>query len=337
VQVSTPRRTALVDPLALPDLARLRAALDRPDVEVVFHGGDYDVSVLTRDHGFRFDRVFDTMIAATLLGEERVGLADLVGGAFGVTLDKRFQKADWARRPLSPEHLEYLRRDTAYLLALRDLFHDRLAAADLVEEAGIEFRRLAARRGRRAEPDPEGWRRLKGAERLGAEGRAVLHALFAWREREAERRDAPPFHVLPPQALVAIAGRPPQSEEDLRLLHPGDRRRHGSAILAVSREGIEAAASGRAPAPPGRPAADPAEQARRKVLRRREEALRDWRRDEAARRKVPNVVVLPNPALEWIVETRPATVEALAAHPDVGRKRADRYGRAILDALARSD
>src|SRR5438552_17078067 len=111
------------------------------------HGGDYDISVLSRGHGFAFARVFDTMVAATLLGDEKVGLQALVEGAFGVHLSKKHQKADWGKRPFTAEQVDYLRSDTTHLLALHDLLAERLRAADLVEESEIEFRRLAARRG----------------------------------------------------------------------------------------------------------------------------------------------------------------------------------------------
>ncbi len=333
VQVTTAEESALIDPLALPDLEPLRAALGRPEVEVVLHGGDYDVAVLSRDHGFTFTRVFDTHVAATLLGEARVGLADLVGYAFGVTLDKRFQTADWARRPLSGEHLEYLAADTRWLLPLRDRLAAALAAQDLWEEAEIEFRRLAARRGKPLSTDPEGWRRLKGAGELSAAGRAVLHALWAWREAEAQRRDVPPFKVLAPQALVSLAQRPEalvDPRAPLAGLHPREASRHGRAVREAVVRGLLEAQAGRAPAAPERPRPSEDERQRRRLLERREDALRAWRKAEAVARGVPTVVVLPNPALDWLVAQDGVDLASLAAHPDVGPKRAARYGADLL-------
>jgi ribonuclease D len=335
VQVTANGRTALLDALALGDLSPLLTLVDRPEVEVVFHGGDYDIAVLTRDHGFRFDRVFDTMIAATLLGVERVGLADLVEAQFGVRLEKKFQTADWARRPLPPEQLEYLRRDTIFLPGLRASLAGRLAAADLVEEAEIEFRRLAARRGRVAEFDPEGWRRLDGAARLDAPRRAVLAALFLWREREAERRDRPPFKVFRPDQLVRAAERPPRSVGQVLGLRWARDARAAREILAAIEEGERAAREGRAPPPAATTPPSPEERARRTTRRRAEEAVKDWRRREAKRRGVPNLVVLPNPAVEWLLDARPTTAEELAAAPDIGPKRTARYAKEILEVLAR--
>ncbi len=335
VQVSAPGIDAIVDPLRVADLSPLAAVVARAEVEVVMHGGDYDISVLSRDHRFEFRRVFDTMIAATLLGDERLGLAALVEGAFGVLLDKRHQKADWGARPFTPDQVEYLRNDTTHLLALRDLLAARLQAADLVEEAEIEFRRLAARRGAAFAENPDAWRRAKGSDRLDATGRAVLAAVWRWREERARARNVPLFKVLATEALVALASRPPRTFDEARAIL-GARtmeRGRGEEILAAVREGLASAARGEAPPPTERPVRTSEERQalnRRRVL---EEKARAWRTEEAKRRHVPNVVVLPNPALEDLLDHPPRDVADLASRPDVGSKRAARYGEALLRLL----
>lgn len=339
VQVTANGKSSILDVVAVPDLEPLRQAVERPDVELVFHGGDYDISLLSRDHGFHFDRVFDTMIAATLLGDEKVGLADLVREAYGVELDKRFQKVDWAKRPLTEEQIDYLHRDTVYLPGLRDLYQERLEEADLVEESQIEFRRLAAREGKVATFDPEGWRRMKGAAGLDDRGRAILHALHAWREEEAKRKNRPPFKVLGPRQMVDLAtGAPPEvrSPDDLRGLPPSLRRRYGRAVVGVVQAATAAAATGHVPPKATRTPTTGAQRQLSRDLRKQEDALRDWRRSEAKKRTVPNLVVLPNRALGDIVRHPPSDVAALAAHPDIGPKRAARYGDAILKTLAKA-
>jgi ribonuclease D len=333
VQVSAPGLDAIVDALAVADLAPLRDVVAAGRTEVVFHGGDYDIGLLRRDHGFSFPRVFDTMVAATLLGDEQVGLAALLERFSGVRLDKRFQKADWRRRPFGPSEIEYLRNDVAHLLALREDLGARLAAADLVEEAEIEFRRLARRSLPPPADDPLAWKRIKGAERLDARGRAILVSLFRWRDAVARERDVPRFKVLASEALLAIATWIPLDARALagmREVPAPVARRHGEEILAAIRSGTAAAERGedpglvREPRPPARGV---------RGAKDREERLRRWRTEEARARGVPNVVVLPNPALEAIVADPPRDVRALAAMEDVGPKRAARYGEAIL-ALA---
>jgi ribonuclease D len=336
VQLSVPGLDAIVDPLAVPDLSPLRDLVDRPEPLLVMHGGDYDVLILSREHGFRFHRVFDTMLAATVLGDERVGLQALVEGAFGVHLSKKHQTADWGKRPFTPDHLDYLRGDTAHLFGLHDLLSARLAEADLVEEAEIEFRRLAARRGVVKPHDPDAWRAMKGADKLDALGRAVAASLFAWRDGLAKQHDVPRFRVMPNEGLVALAARPPATDADVASVVGGSKVvRMGDAATLL--EAVAAArateARGEAPPPEERPRLGAEERARADVVRRREERLRRWRKDEAAARKVPNLVVLPNPALEAMSETPPPSVDALAAMPDVGAKRAARYGAKILELL----
>jgi ribonuclease D len=339
LQLTARGRSAIVDVLAVEDLGPLRRALDREDVEVVLHGGDYDITVLTRDHDFRFRRVFDTMIAATLLGDAQVGLAALVQDHFGVALDKRYQRADWGRRPLTPEQIDYLRRDTMYLPTLRAHYVRRLAEADITEEAHIEFARLATRQGSPARFDEEGWRRIKGARGLDARARAVLRRLYLWREDRARARDMPPFKVLAPAAMVALARqvrRPPRHPGELPGLTDRQRKRHGRDLVPVVAAGVEDAAAGRAPGRAARPRPTPQEVAQARTRRRREDRLRAWRRREAQRRGVPNAVVLPNPALQWLLDEMPARAEDLGVCPDIGPKRVERYGSdwiTILDDL----
>src|SRR5439155_591670 len=110
-------RTAIIDPLALPDLAPLGELLADPAVEKVFHDADYDLRILDRDYRFHAARIFDTRIAAQLAGEPAVGLAALLEKYVGVKLAKEHQKADWSRRPLPPAMLEYAAADTQQLPA----------------------------------------------------------------------------------------------------------------------------------------------------------------------------------------------------------------------------
>lgn len=337
VQLTIPQHDSVIDALAFENLDPLRDALDRTDVEIVMHGGDYDISVLTRDFGFRFEHVFDTMIAATILGRKQLGLAALVDEHFDVQLDKRFQRADWGRRPVSDDQMLYLQRDTIYLLPLREHLLAELQAAGLMEVAEIEFRRLARRTGKPWAVDPEGWRRVKGSNKLDAIGRCVLRALHAWREQEAEKRNQPPFKVFAPRTMLALAAKPPRRARhprELPFLSVREQHRYGRAVLAAVQRGLEAHAAG--DIPPARVASplSPEEAHRLRSAKKVEDRLRAWRRDEAGDRKVPNLVVLPNPALEWLARETPRTREDLLACEDLGPERVERYGATLLELVA---
>ena len=127
VQISAAGFDALIDPFAIPDLEPLRPVLIRDRLETVMHDADSDLRILDRDYGLRVGKVFDTRVAAQLLGEPGIGLAALLEKYLATKLDKRFQRADWSLRPLSPEMMEYAASDTRHLHALRDLLRNELS------------------------------------------------------------------------------------------------------------------------------------------------------------------------------------------------------------------
>ena len=166
--VSTPSADYIVDPIVLRDLTTLAPFFANPGQQKVFHAAEYDVICLRRDYGFEFTNLFDTMSAARTLGWPQVGLAAILETHFGVTMDKRFQRADWKRRPLTPEQLDYARMDTHYLLALRERQLEALTNAGCMTEAQEEFERLALlrRESDSERPDPAAFWRVKGAREL---------------------------------------------------------------------------------------------------------------------------------------------------------------------------
>jgi len=120
IQFSTSDEDALVDPLALDDLSPLADIFASPKIEKIFHAAEYDLICLKRDFGFSFANLFDTMVAARILGWEEIGLGSILKAEFDVQLDKRFQRANWGKRPLAAELINYASRDTHYLIPLRD-------------------------------------------------------------------------------------------------------------------------------------------------------------------------------------------------------------------------
>ncbi len=220
IQVSSDRDTAVVDPLALKDLAPLGEILADPSIEVIFHDADYDLRSLDRDYGFRARNLFDTRIAAQLLGEPGVGLSALLLKYFGVTLNKKYQRADWSQRPLTPEMIDYAASDTTHLPALRDRLHEELRLKDRLSWAQEEFARLELLRWNGNVADPDIHMRLKGARTLPRRGQMALRALHAWRENKARGLDRATFRVMQNETLVAVAQAMPADAEALRKL-PG--------------------------------------------------------------------------------------------------------------------
>jgi ribonuclease D len=126
IQISTREREYLVDSLALPDLSVLGGVFADANTQKVFHAGDYDLTCLKRDYAFQFANVFDTMLAASALGEESLGLAGLLEKYLDIHIDKKYQRADWGKRPIKAEMLRYAQMDSHYLLALRDVLVPQL-------------------------------------------------------------------------------------------------------------------------------------------------------------------------------------------------------------------
>ena len=330
VQVSSDHETALVDPLAVPDLSPLGTLLASDRVEVVIHDADYDLRILDRDYGFRARRVFDTRVAAQLLGEPAVGLAALLEQYFGVSLDKKLQRADWSVRPLTPEMITYAAADTMYLPKLRDLLADRLDAAGRTAWAQEEFRHLEDVRWT-APPTEEGWLRLKGAKILPRRAQAVLRALHGWREQTARALDRPPFRVIQNESLLAIARAVPRNQRELlavRGLAASVARRYGAQLLAALEMGL-ADPMDNLPVPTRgtRPRPDPAAEARLERLK----ALRNQRAQELG---LEPGVLCPNGALQAVARMAPATVAALEAIEELRRWQIAALGPAAMLAAA---
>jgi ribonuclease D len=224
IQVSVPGHDYLVDPLANVELAPLAQTLAHK--EIVLQGADFDLRLLRRSFGFVATRIFDTVIAARLLGIRSFSLAALVEKFFGVTLVKGSQKANWARRPLPRHMAEYAMNDTRYLLPLAEKLE-----AGLHERGRWDWFRQSCERAleqaavERSRDDEEAWR-ITGSGKLGPRASAVLRELWLWRDKEAQAVDRPSFHILQNHLLLEAAQKFAAGEvPDYRHFSP--RRREG--------------------------------------------------------------------------------------------------------------
>ena len=224
VQLSLAEQDYLVDPLAGFDLSPLAAALE--DKEIVLQGADFDLRLMKRSFDFTATRVFDTVIAARLLGIREFSLAALVERYFGVTLSKGSQKANWAQRPLPPQMAEYAMNDTRYLLPLAEKLEAELREKNRYDwfEQSCERARVQAA-VQRVRDEEEAWR-ISGSGTLSPRASAVLRAIWRWRDREAQAADRPSFHILQNHLMIEAAkgfeaGRVPE------FRHLSPRRRRG--------------------------------------------------------------------------------------------------------------
>ncbi len=328
IQFSTQERDYIVDPLVLSDLNALAPLFANPHQQKVFHAAEYDLLGLRRDFGFECANLFDTMIAAGTMGWQHMGLAAILEAHFGVKLNKRYQRTNWGRRPLTADQLEYARCDTHYLLPLRDLLQAALSAEGRVEEASEAFALLAQVTG---EPKPAAndrfWR-INGARDLTPTQASVLRQVYSYREQQADQTDQPPFKVMSEQTLLEIALSCPKHLSELKVvtgMTPGQIRRHGGELLWAVQRGLSAPA----PPPPLFPRA-PDE------VRERYDRLHEWRKQTAQARGVQSNFILPREVLWELARRMPRTLAELDTIEHLGPWRRQAYGPAVLKVLAES-
>ena len=335
LQISSASQTALIDPLAVTDLAPVGALLSDPEVEKIFHDADYDLRVLDRDYGFRAVRLFDTRIAAQLAGEPAIGLAALLEKYAGVRLDKEHQKADWSLRPLTPPMLAYAAADTQHLLRLRDALEQRLTQLGRLTWAQEEFNQLESLRwtaggGGPAAGDEETYLRLKGAKGLPPRGLAALRLLHRWRETVAEREDKAPFRIIGNDALLGVSRALPGATHDLsriRELPASLARRHGTALL-------EAVARARALPESELPRLERRARPHKDAgFDARVEKLKEARNRVATELGLEAGVLCGRTTLEAVARARPVDRAALERVAELRRWQVGALGDALLEAL----
>lgn len=322
IQFSIPSADYLVDPLALLDISVLGGLFASPKTEKVFHAAEYDLLTLKRDFNFTFTNLFDTMVAARILGRPRVGLGNLLEEEFGVILDKKYQRANWGKRPLSRQMLDYARLDTHYLIRLRGLLSRQLQSSGHMPLAKEDFARLCQVNGSPPEPQEVDVWRINGVRDLTPQQVTILRYLAEYRQTRARALDRPLFKVISDKALVAIAQTEPQSLNELGHLHGMTGRQlrwHGQSLLDAVRRGAQ-------DKPTHRPSSPQVDERTILLL----EELKEWRKHTARSMGVESDVVLPRDIMEQIAWRKPASQDALAEIMADVPWRLEKYGGRLL-------
>ena len=240
LQLSTRDHTAIIDPIPIGTPARLGTLLEHRDVEVVFHDADYDLRLLQQDYRWHVRNIFDTRIAAQLLGVRAFGLAALLERYFGVKLDKKHQRADWSMRPLPQGMLDYAAQDTIHLLELRDRLKHDLEHAGRWDWAREEFALLEGTKWG-DDDSANAFLRIKGARDLTRRELAVLRELVPWRDAIARQLDRATFRVVGNEQLLDIARQQPATRETLAAIKGMPRallEARGNELLDAVKRGL---------------------------------------------------------------------------------------------------
>ena len=329
LQLSTRDQSAILDPLPIGAPELLGRLVESPEVEKVFHDADYDLRLLRQDYGWAVRNVFDTRIAAQLIGLRAFGLAALLERYFGMKLDKQFQRADWSQRPLTQGMLDYAAQDTRWLLDLRDRLRDELVRLGRLGWAQEEFARLE---NVRWEPEEAGdaYLRLKGARDLTRRELAVLGEVVRWRDAVAAELDRATFRVVGNEALFALARQQPTTREALAAVKGMPRgilERRGSDVLDAVRRGL-AVPDDQLPRFPRAARWDRDPDFDDRVSRVK--AVRDA---AAERLDLDPGVLCSRDRLEAVARRNPSTLEELAAMPELRRWQVDVLGEQLVRAL----
>lgn len=329
IQISIPAADYIIDPEAELDLSPLGNLLDDASVEKVFHAAEYDLILLQRTYGWVLHNLFDTMWAARILGYQKLGLANMLDQFYGVKTSKRYQRANWCRRPLSMAELRYAQTDTHYLLDMRDRLAAELDAQGCIAEAAEIFAEQAQVTVPDTDFSPDGFWSLNGAYHMSPAQQSALAALYVFRDEEARRRDSPPFKVMGDRTLLELAEALPRRESELSDIYgmsTGQQRRYGAHLLNL----IAKARETPPPRPPSRPPRPPDD-----VLNRFE-TLHNWRKQRARRRGVESDVILYRDILWKLAVARPTSLDELQALDLLGPWRLETYGEDLLRVLRSS-
>lgn len=330
IQISTDEATFILDPLSIGEISLLASTMADASVEKVFHAPSYDFYCLRRDYDFEFRNIFDTHIAAQLLGHEFLGLDSLMEDLLSIHHSKRRQRDDWSRRPLQSEQLEYAAMDTHHLLQLRDTLEKELKKKKRLDWAREEFETAANAQRLPREFDANGYRRIKGCRSLEPQQQSALRALYVLRDGIARELDVPPFKVLNNSVLVDLVKNPPENTKEMfhrsGISYRIARKYSGSILTAIEKSCKES------PVPDS---AQPRNNNRssNRESKRRVEALKKWRHAKSQVLGLPVGVVFPANLLEILAEAVPATLEELGKIPGMRRWRIQEFGREILLAL----
>lgn len=357
IQISTNQQTFVIDPLAIRTMDVLRPLFGSQKIKKVFHGADYDLRSLFRDFSIEVKNLFDTMVASQFIDKKELSLAGVLNERFGILLSKKYQRANWSKRPLSHKMLLYAAHDTAHLIRLyRELeqelrFKGRLSWVEeeckrlsvectLGGDSGLT-RRLANGQNRggslthfispKAQPrNTPLFKRFKGAGKMEPRDLAILENLLLFRERRAMQEDRPPFRLFANHVIEKLVRTKPTDREALRKVSglPADfMKRYAEGVLKAIRSGLELLADRLPSFPKTRsPAPAPKKQAR---LRR----LKAWREQKASQLALEPGLVCNNVLLEALAEAHPKDPDEIRAIPRMKNWQRETFGYEIVDVL----
>ena len=329
IQMAATNINVVIDPLAIQDLSPLKPIFKRSDICKIFHGADYDVRSLYRDFHITIHNLFDTELASRFLGVPETGLEAVLKKKFAVTLNKKFQRKDWSRRPLPPDMIAYAAEDAGYLLPLAKSLKAELDEKNRLGWVYEECEYLSRVRAITVNDQPL-YLNFKGAGKLDSRSLAVLEALLGFRREVARRKDKPLFRIFGNRSLMELAGKKPLNLKQLEKTGALSARQismYGREILTTIQGAMKL------------PAEELPVYPRKKAPRvslavaGRVKALRNWRDKQAQKLAIDPALICNKALISSIAVQRPLKFSELAAIKEMKNWQRKEFGRDIVKVL----
>jgi ribonuclease D len=329
IQLATEKISVVVDPLQIDDLSPLNPLFANPDIQKIFHGADYDVRSLYRDFKIKIKNLFDTELACRFLGIKETGLKAVLKAFFEITIDKKYQKKDWSKRPLPKEMIEYASKDVIYLLPLAKILIDKLEEIDRLIWVLEECHNLSKVRSVLSDEEPL-FLKFKGAGRLKSRGLAVLEALLQYRKAVAEKKDRPLFKIIGNDSIMKIATARPATLRRLKGIKALSGRQismYGNDLIQVVAGALKLAEN-ELPVYPRKTASPiPSE-----VLERIK-VLKSWRDSKAVALNMDSGMVCNNALITAIALKNPEDKKSMGTIKEMKKWQKTAFGREIITVL----
>jgi ribonuclease D len=329
IQMATDTINVVIDPLVITDLSALKPIFKRSDIQKIFHGADYDVRSLYRDFKFSINNLFDTELASRFLGFPESGLEAVLKKKFAVTLNKKFQRKDWSRRPLPREMIAYAAEDARYLLPLAQDLTKELKDRGRFSWVHEECELLSRVRPNANGTDPL-FVNFKGAGKLDPRSLAILEALLQCRREIARKKDRPLFRIIGARPLLDLAETKPTDIKQLektRALSPKQIGMYGKLLLAAINSAIKI------------PQKDLPVYPRRKAPRvpasaaERVKSLRKWRDGRAEKLAMDPSLILTRSLISTLAVQKPGKLSDLSRIKEIKKWQIREFGTEILEVL----
>jgi ribonuclease D len=329
IQMATRSINVVIDPLMVDDLSPLKTIFKKRDALKIFHGADYDVRSLYRDFDISINSLFDTELASRFLGYSETGLEAVLKNKFGVTLNKKFQRKDWSRRPLPPDMISYAAEDARYLLPLAQKLTDELEKLGRLGWVQEECEYLSKVRPNTDNTAPL-FMHFKGAGRLDPRSLAVLEALLQYRRKVASKKDKPLFRIFGSRSLLELAEKKPANLKQLgetRALSTKQISMYGHGVIAAIDKAMQVEQINLPVYPRKKSPRVPL------VVAGRVKALRKWRDEQVDRLALDPALICTKALMSAIAQQKPRRVSDLSAIKEMKNWQKKEFGQDIVQVL----